>query len=622
MQSEECPLIIYDGECEFCCIWVEFAKRLTGDRVAYLPSQEARKQYPQISESDFERSVQFIENGRVYDGAEAVFRALGYAPGYGWLQWLYVNLPGFAPVSELGYRFIADHRNLFYWVTRLVWGTRLEPTTYPLVRAVFARGLGLVYFVAFVSFGSQITGLIGSNGLLPIGVFLAAQREFFGAAAYYNAPTLFWLNSSDLALEILPIVGALLAFLLMVGFTRRIIFVALFVLYLSMVTAGQDFMGFQWDSLLLEAGLLAIFLDTPSNLIVWLYRWLLFRLMFLSGYAKIASGDETWRNLTALDYHFWTQPIPNVIAYYVAQLPETILRGMTIGMFVIEVAVPFFIFAPRRLRAVAGILLIGFQLLLAATGNFAFFNLLALALCLFCFDDQFLRRIIPTRWADKISARYLQVKSSTVGLLAVRLLAILVLLVSGMQLLGVMTRHMPDEGAALLDLVAPFRIVNTYGLFAVMTTERPEIIIEGSNDGETWLPYEFPFKAGDVNQAPPFVAPLQPRLDWQLWFAALGARTGDPALLPRILPINASLAFQIASFNSDPWFAVLMVRLLQGSPQVLGLLKKNPFPDAPPRYVRAQMYRYRFADLALHDATGAWWTRELEEPYFPVVSLQ
>lgn len=622
MQSQERPLIIYDGECEFCGVWVEFAKRLTGDRVTYLPSQQVGAQYPQISARDFERSVQFIENGRVYDGGEAAFRALAYAPGYGWLLSLYANVPGFALLSELAYRFIADHRGLFYWVTRVLWGTRLEPTTYPLVRAVFARALGLVYLVAFTSFGAQITGLIGSNGLLPVGAFLATQREFFGVAAFYNAPTLFWLNSSDLALQILPLIGALLAFLLMLGFTRRIIYIALFVLYLSLVTAGQDFMGFQWDSLLLEAGLLAIFLDTPSNLIVWLYRWLLFRLMFLSGYAKIASGDETWRNLTALDYHFWTQPIPNVIAYYVARFPEGILRGMTFGMFVIEVVVPFFIIAPRRLRAVAGLLLVGFQLLLVATGNFAFFNLLALALCLFCFDDQLLRRIIPTRWAEKMSAPFIRVKPSAAAALVLRLLTILVLLASGMQLLGVMTRHVPDEGAVLLDLLAPFRIVNTYGLFAVMTTERPEIIIEGSNDGETWLPYEFPFKVGDVNQAPPFVAPLQPRLDWQLWFAALGARTGDPALLPRILPINASLAFQIASFNADPWFSVLMVRLLQGSPPVLGLLKKNPFPDAPPRYVRAQLYHYRYADPALHDTKGAWWTREPAGSYFPAVSLQ
>ena len=245
--------------------------------------------------------------------------------------------------------------------------------------------------------------------------FLATQREFFGVTAIYNAPTLFWLNSSDLALQILPLIGALLAFLLMLGLTRRIIYIALFVLYLSLVTAGQDFMGFQWDSLLLEAGLLAIFLDTPSNLIVWLYRCLLFRLMFLSGYAKIASGDETWRNLTALDYHFWTQPIPNVIAYYVAQFPEGILRGMTFGMFVIEVVVPFFIFAPRRLRAVAGILLVGFQLLLVATGNFAFFNLLALALCLFCFDDQFLRRIIPPQWAERISRAICSSQTIVVG---------------------------------------------------------------------------------------------------------------------------------------------------------------------------------------------------------------
>ena len=262
---------------------------------------------------------------------------------------------------------------------------------------VFLRLLGAIYIIAFASLGVQILGLVGEAGIAPVGRYLDAARQGWGVAAYWRMPTLLWLNSSDAVLVAGTLVGLLLGFLVVLGLWDRPALVGLFVLYLSYVYAGQMFTSYQWDLLLLEAGFLAIFLTAGSRIVVWLYRWLIFRYMFLSGAVKLLSGNPTWQDLTALKYHFWTQPLPTPLAWYAAQLPEWVLAAATAVTLIIELVIVFLIFLPRRLRAFAAWCILLFQLAIMLTGNYGFFNLLTMALCVFLFDDAAMRRLLPRR---------------------------------------------------------------------------------------------------------------------------------------------------------------------------------------------------------------------------------
>lgn len=435
--------------------------------------------------------------------------------------------------------------------------------------STFLRLLGLIYLIAFVSFGIQALGLVGSRGILPLGEYLAAVRA---SAAWREAPTVFWVNASDGALRGAWIAGALAAIVCVAGKWQRAALAVCLVLWLSVCVAGQDFLSFQWDILLLEAGFLALFAGA-SRTRIWLFRWLLFRLMFFSGVVKILSRDPSWHDLTALYYHYETQPLPTPLAWYLHQMPLWFHRISTAFTFFAELLVPVLFFAPRPVRRIAGWITIALQVLILTTGNYTFFNWLTIALCLWLFIEP-----APCKANRLVSAGV----ASFVGL------------VSGLLFLELFGIAMPPGGGTVLQAVAPLRIVNSYGLFATMTTERPEIIVEGSNDGAAWTAYEFRYKAGDLRRAPPFVAPHQPRLDWQMWFAALG------------------------SYRSDRWFVNFMVRLLQGEPSVVGLLRYNPFPNAPPKYVRARVYLYRFTTWGSAD----WWRREERGAYFPPVSLK
>jgi hypothetical protein len=318
---------------------------------------------------------------------------------------------------------------------------------------------------------------------------------------------------------------------------------------------------------------------------VLLFRWLLFRLMFLSGAVKLLSHDPSWHNLTAMSFHYLTQPLPTPIAWYMHQLPAGFQHFSTGAVLFTELFIPFLIFGPRLWRLVGAFFLLGLQLLIATTGNYAFFNLLALALCLFLFDDQ------------RLAGFRLRARHSRTKPIAVACIAAVVLALSFSELAGTFLESPPAAARALERFTSQFGLVNSYGLFAVMTTSRPEIAIQGSNDGVTWLDYSFRFKPGDLSRRPRWVAPYQPRLDWQMWFAALAGSEGTP------------------------WFGNILVRLLQGSPEVAGLLEGNPFPTAPPKYVRALLFDYSFTDFAERRATGNWWKRRPLGLYFPAISL-
>jgi len=441
--------------------------------------------------------------------------------------------------------------------------------------------MALVYLAAFWSLGVQVLGLIGHHGILPTSDFLQLIDQEEGPNRFWAAPTLCWFNNSDGFLLFLCWGGAVLSILFLMGVMPPLSAFLLWLFYLSLTVAGQDFLGFQWDNLLLEAGFLLIFLAVrPSIIVVWLFRWLLFRLVFESGMVKLLSTDTNWAHLTALTYHYWTQPLPNMISWYAAQWPLWFQKLSCALMFGVELFMPFFIFCGRRARLIAFFGITGFQLLIILTGNYCFFNLLAIGLCLTLLDDG--------EWKGGIFYK-----------IVTCLVAALVLIVS----LGLMADSfghlpLPKPVEKLIVSVSPLRSINNYGLFAVMTTERNEIILEGSNDGEHWLPYEFRYKPGDVNQAPRWAMPHQPRLDWQMWFAALG------------------------TWRENQWLMALMARLLQGEPSVVRLLAVNPFADHPPRYIQAAFWEYHFTDFKTKGPNGPWWHREIKGLYCPTFSLK
>jgi hypothetical protein len=505
---------------------------------------------------------------------------------------------------QSGLRFLHD---LFArWRQRLAARSSEEPGFF-LSRWLFLRLLGVVYLFAFASLWDQIDGLIGSRGILPARRFLSAAQEAMGDECYWRFPTLCWLFRGDAFLHILCVGGLSLACLVILGIATGPALFLLWAFYLSLVVVGQVFLGYQWDALLLECGLLAVLYAPwglrpragapPSPVVRWLLRWLLFRLMFGSGMAKLLSGDPTWRGLTALEYHYQTQPLPTPISWYMSQLPEWFQQLSVLVTFAVELAVPVLLFGPRLCRHLACLAIIGFQLLIAATGNYGFFNLLTILLCLAQLDDAAFpgfmrRRLLETPPNPSVAATWRS--------------RVLVVLAAGIFLLSLgpflsnlrLMRFFPSWLVQVYRAAGSFQSVNSYGLFAFMTTRRPEIVIEGSDDGVTWRAYEFRWKPGDVDRLPAFTGPHMPRLDWQMWFAALGG------------------------FQENPWFLAFLSRLLEGSTDVLALLERNPFPDRPPRLVRAMLYDYRFTDWEEGARTGAWWRRELIGPYGPVLGRE
>jgi predicted DCC family thiol-disulfide oxidoreductase YuxK len=598
------PLMIWDGDCHFCRRWIERWREMTANEVDYATYQEAADRFPEIPPEQFRRSVVFIDrDGAVFFAAEAVFRSLRCRSSRRWLSWSYDRVPGFAAISEIGYGLVARNRKIGSAFTRMIWGEDVRPPTYFWARRWFLRLLGLAYLIAFISLWTQVDGLIGANGILPIGDFLHAARDQLGPRAMSILPTLCWLNSSNAFLHFLCGGGVVLSLLLIVGIAPVVSLAGLFSFYLSLTIAGQAFLNFQWDILLLETGFLSIFLapwqlwpkrgaESPvSRFAIFLLKLLLFKLMLMSGVVKLTSGDDCWWNLSALDYHYWSQPLPTAFAWWADQHPDWFKQFSVAFCLVVEIFVPFFIWMPRRPRLLAAGLLILLQLAIAITGNYCFFNLLTIALCLLLIDDG----VVGGRPAEIEKPR----RDYRLSILAAVAVFIATLPLNGWLIFSAFKpeAEMPRPVRYIYEHVEPFRVANGYGLFRVMTKDRREIVVEGSADGIDWLPYEFKWKPGEVKRAPGWCAPHQPRLDWQMWFAALGS--------PR----------------QNRWFVRTCVCLLEGKRDVVQLLERNPFPDKPPRYIRATFYRYRFTDAAEHRQSGAWWKREELGEYLPGISL-
>jgi predicted DCC family thiol-disulfide oxidoreductase YuxK len=593
------PLLIYDGDCTFCTYWARYWQRLTGDTVDYQPYQQAAAQFPQIPIDEFKRAVQYVApDGRISSAAEASFRTLSHARGKAFWLTLYRRLPGFAFLSETAYAFIAAHRTLFYWISLFLWGRDYEPPRYQVIAWLFLRAIGLIYLVAFFSFATQASGLIGAKGIVPINELVEAANTQLGSNRYWLLPMLFWLNTSAPMIQFVCWGGVVFSMLLILNILPRINLLLLYVFYISLITAGQVFMTFQWDYYLIEAGFISIFLIGSTTLAIWLLRFLLFRFIFAGGLVKIFSGDPTWLNFTALQYHFFTQPLPTPLAWYAQQFPSAMLAFGTGATLFIELFLSWLIFFPRHIRFFGTSAILLLQTCILLTGNYNFFNIETIVLCLVCFDDAAIRRLLPAKLFHWLARRGDHQKPHRFMPALAAIFAVITVFTSLVQFQARFTSTMPPASTIwFADSISPLKLVNVYGPFAVMTRTRMEIIIEGSDDELNWKEYAFKYKPGDVYRRPLWNIPFQPRLDWQMWFAAL------------------------ATPEQNPWFLRFEQRLLENSPDVIALLESNPFPNHAPRYIRALFYDYQFTDFEERAKTGAWWKRELVGYYLRDASL-
>ena len=457
---------------------------------------------------------------------------------------------------------------------------------YWITRDIFVRALGLVYLVAFVCALNQARPLIGERGLEPIAPWVRAMP-------FRRSPSLFYLFPRDWALASAAWIGIVLSCLVIVGVAFRysswlaaLVWGACWVLYLSFVNVGQTFYGFGWEDILLEAGFFAMFLGArhvePQPVSLWIFRWLEFRVMFGAGLIKLR-GDDCWRSLTCLNYHYETQPTPNPLSWFFHWAPQWTHTGGVLVNHFSELIVPFGYFLPQPIASIAGLLTIVFQGLIMASGNLSWLNFLTMILALPMIT-------VPGR-IQALDPAGLGFKYCAIGA------GVLVALMSINPI-----RNMLSPRQAMNESFNSLHLVGTYGAFGSITRERYEIVIEGTNDealtpDTKWLEYEFKGKPGDPSRMPPQIAPYHLRLDWLMWFAAM-----NPA-------------------PDDPWFFHLIQKLLQGDPATLGLMGRNPFSNKPPRYIQAQYYRYSFTTPDERRATGRWWDRQLVATYLRPVSL-
>lgn len=588
------PTLFWDRDCNFCRLWVGRWAQITGDRVEYEELQNAP---PDIVDAAGglppERIVLRLPNGDVLLGAEAALAALAPSSRVSQaLLWGCRKLPGVGTFAEAGYSWIARHRGLCSKATKLLWGKDVFRPSYEVSGWLVPRLIGLVFFVAFLSLQSQIFGLAGERGILPACEQLAAAKAY--PNAWLAMPSLLWFGASDGALQLCLAAGIIAAALLAAGVAPPASALAAWACYLSFAAAIPMFLDFQWDALLLESGLLLVFYTSwriwlgrgspPSRwgrILLWL---LIFRLMFESGIVKLhgfdASGRNAWLDGSALDFHYFTQPIPAWTSWYVAGLPHVFHRVCVAATLAIELIVPFFIFGPRRIRMTAFWCFASLMALIALSGNYGFFNLLTLALCVSLVDDaswpRVLRKALVVRGAETRN------RGNRVRDLLLPWFAATTIFLTTSQVCLVLGARPGEWAEKILALAAPWRSANSYGLFSVMTTERPEIAVEVSGDATNWTPVQFSYKVQPSSPLP-FFAPHMPRLDWMMWFAALEYRsTGRP---PAWLP------------------AFLASAQRNGSP-ARRLLATDP-PDF--QFVRLRLDLLQFTSREERDRTGKFW---------------
>jgi lipase maturation factor 1 len=500
-------------------------------------------------------------------------------------------------------------------------------------RWIVLRALGLIYFSAFYSLLFQIEGLLGANGLLPAADYLqAVAAAVRGVQKIWFAPTVLWIDSSNHALIAICWIGLIASLFLVANVWPRGMLAGCFVCFISFVAAAQDFSGYQSDGMLLEAGFIALFFapagfwpglgrrNPPSRASLFLLQWEWFRIYFESGVAKIRSGDVSWRNFTAMDEYYQNGPLPTWIGWYVQHFPHWFHAGTVVLTLAIELVVVCMLFLPRRFRIICFWIVTPFEIGIILTANYTFLNYLVLTLGFLLLDDRFIEWLLPRRvrelfgseknsaelgpgnsantssgesarvaWRNRMQPLRMAIAGALLGL---------VFYVTTAQLIWMFLPTFPLP-IAPVSALEPLRIANRYGLFAVMTPERLEIEFQGSSDGKTWIAYPFRYKPQDVKKAPGIYAPYQPRFDWNLWFASLGA------------------------WRENRFVIWTEERLLKNEPDVLNLFAGDPFAGGPPpTAVRAVIWQYWFTDAKTKRDTGDWWRRELLGPYAPALERQ
>ena len=470
----------------------------------------------------------------------------------------------------------------------------LATPDYWLSRLVITRALGVIYLIAFLVAVNQFRPLLGERGLLP-------APRFLDRVPFRRAPSLFHLRYSDRLLAIASWSGVLLSAAIVVGLVEAaplaiwmLVWFVLWALYLSIVNIGQTFYAFGWESLLLEAGFLAIFLG-PARMatplvVIWMFRWLLFRVEFGAGLIKIR-GDPCWRDLTCLDYHHETQPMPNPLSWFFHHLPRPLHRVEVLGNHFAQLVAPLGLAFPQPISDAAGVVIIVTQGWLVLSGNFSWLNAVTVVCAVAAFNNAALGSVLPV-----------QVPSQAAP--PVWYEGVLIALTVGVLVLSYWpARNLLSRRQLMNFSFNPYHLVNAYGAFGSITRVRYEIVVEGTTasdltaGGATWSEYEFKGKPGDLRRIPPQVAPYHLRLDWLMWFAAMSS------------PVD------------HPWFVPFLIKLLQNDTPMLRLLRRNPFPHAPPAFVRARLYRYRFSTARERRETGQWWMRDLVGDYVPPVRL-
>ena len=598
----ERPLLLWDGDCGFCRGWVDRWRVQVAHAVDTAPYQEAGARFPEIPVEHFERAVQLVEpDGDVSSGAEAIFRAFALG-GHPAILSLYNRSSLFSGATRAVYGWVAGHRVTASRITRGLMGRDTRPPTYRLARAGLVRGVGLVALVAFVSAWTQVEGLLGSRGISPAfdllrAIAASADQQGIGLSRYWLVPTAMWIVPLDGMLQALPAIGALAALGLLCDFWALPSAIVAWGAYLSLVTVGDPFFGYQWDALLLESLVAVMFVarlrpssDRSSTRGLVVPRLLFFKLMLMSGLVKLASHDPTWSQGRALDFHFWTQPLPTRLAWYAAHWPHPILTALTYLVLGIELVFPFVGLGSRRMRRAAFVAFLLLQLGIVATGSYGFFNLLTMVLALPLLDDACLLRLARRPEPPRTSAGATPPAPPPPPTIRTRLRAWSTGVFLFFSLAPLAEGVLPGPILALAEYAAPLRSANSYGLFAVMTTVRPEIVLEGSDDGVNFVPYVLPYQPGPVGRAPSWTVLGMPRLDWQMWFAGLA---GD--------------------CRRTRWFLSLEARVFEASPPVLALFETNPFPASPPRYLRARTTPSRFTTPAERAATGDFWARDRGE---------
>ena len=481
-----------------------------------------------------------------------------------------------------------------------------NPPSYWLTRFVILRLLGLIYAVAFLAAINQVIPLIGSNGLLPVDIYLKQMSAALGSngAGFIHLPSVFWLWHSDTALLTVCWIGFVVSLAVLAGYANAPLLAVLWFLYMSIVHVGQDWYGYGWEIQLTETGFLAIFLCplldmrpfpryAPPMPVIFLFRWLAFRIMLGAGLIKLR-GDEIWRNGTALYYHFETQPIPGPLSRWFHFLPRMVLKIGVWFNWLAELVAPWFVFWPRMARHIAGSVIVLFQLTLILSGNLSFLNWLTIAPALACFDDGFWSRILPGVLVRKAKMAADNAEISTPMLTTAWSVTIIIALLSIEPVLNLVS-----PGQVMNSSFDPLDLVNTYGAFGSVGQERLNVVFEGTMDEQpddkaNWKPYIYKGLPVALNQRPPQIAPYQLRLDWQMWFAAMSTP------------------------DEYPWTLNLVWKLLHNDPGAVGLFAQNPFAGKPPRYIRAVLYKYTFARPG--NPQGLWWNREQISTWIPATS--